>query len=58
MKISGNAPADGPAKDVEIIKPLKCLGNFWKTLEMLLINYEVNLISTCSLTWVISNSTG
>ena len=30
--------------DVEIMVPLKYLSNFWRTLEMLLINCEVNLI--------------
>ena len=30
-------------KDVEIIVPLKYLSNFWKTLEMLLSNCEINL---------------
>ena len=33
-------------KDVEIMVPLKYLSNFWKTLEMPLINCEVNLILT------------
>ena len=28
--------------------PLKYLCNFWKTLEMLLINFEINLILTWS----------
>ena len=28
--------------------PLKYLSNFWKTLEMSLINYEINLILTWS----------
>ena len=46
IKITGNAPADGNTEDVEIIVPLKYLSNFWKTLEMLLINCEVNLIIT------------
>ena len=40
-------------KDVEIMVPLKYLRNFWRTLEMPLINCEVNLIliwsSTCVL---------
>ena len=44
IKIAGNAPADGNTKDVEISVPLKYLGNFWKTLEMSLINCEINLI--------------
>ena len=34
--------------------PLKHISNFWRTLEMRLINCEVNLILTC----VITNSTG
>ena len=46
IKITGNTSADGNTEDVEIIVPLKYLSNFWKTLEMLLINCEVNLIIT------------
>ena len=40
--------------------PLKYLSNFWRTLEMPLINCEVNLILTWSSTCVItvSNSVG
>ena len=37
-------------KDVEIMVPLKYLSNFWRTLEMPLINCEVNLILTWSST--------
>ena len=37
---------------------LKYLSNFWRTLEMPLINCEVNLIFTCSSTCVNNNSTG
>ena len=33
-------------KKVEIMAPLKYLSNFWRTLEMPLINCEVNLILT------------
>ena len=33
--------------------PLKYLSNFWRTLEMSVINYEVNLILTWSSTCVI-----
>ena len=36
--------------------PLKYLSNFWRTLEMPLINCEVNLILTWSSTCVITNS--
>ena len=35
-------------KDVEIMVPLKYLSNFWRTLKVLLINCEVNLILTWS----------
>ena len=48
VKITGETPDDGNTKDVEIIVPLKYLSNFWRTLEMPLINCEVNLI----LTWL------
>ena len=38
--------------------PLKYLSNLWRTLEIPLINCEVNLILTWSSTCVITNSTG
>ena len=44
VKITGNTPAAGNTKDVEIILPLKYLSNFWRTLEMSLINCEVKLL--------------
>ena len=53
IKITGKTPDDGNTKDVEMIVPLKYLSNFWKTLEMPLINCEVNLILTWSPTCVI-----
>ena len=57
VKIIGKTPAADNEK-VEIMVPLKYLSNFWRTLEMLLINCEVNLILTWSSTCVITNSTG
>ena len=45
VKINGNTPNNGNTKFVEIIVLLKYLSNSWKTLEMPLINYKVNLIS-------------
>ena len=48
IKITGNTPADGNAKDVEIILPLKYLSQFQRTLEVPLISCEVNLILTWS----------
>ena len=58
VKITGNTPEADNEKDVEIMVPLKYLSNFWRTLEMPLINSEVNLILTWSSTCVITNSTG
>ena len=40
-------------KNVEIMVPLKYLSNFWRTLEIPLINCEVNLILTWSSTCVL-----
>ena len=57
-KITEKPPAAGDTKDVEIIAPLKYLRNFWRTLEILLINCEVNLILTRSKDCVISSATG
>ena len=57
-KITGNTPVAGNEKDVEIMVPLKYLTNFWRTLEMHLINCEVNLILTWSSACVITNSIG
>ena len=58
VKITGKTPSNGNTKDVEIIVSLKYLSNFWRTLEMPLINCEVNLILTWSKDCVITNSTG
>ena len=58
VKITGKTLNNGNKKDVEIIIPLKYLSNFWRTLEMLLINCEVYLILTWSKDCVITNSTG
>ena len=55
--ITGKTPAPGNGKDVEIMVPLKHLGNFWITLEIPLINCEFNLILTWSSSCVITNST-
>ena len=58
VKIIGKTPNNGNTKDIEIIVPPKHLSNFWRTLEMPLINCEVNLILTWSKDCVITNSTG
>ena len=43
VKITGSTIADDNTKDVKIIVPLKYLRNFWRTLEIPLINCEVSL---------------
>ena len=58
IKITGKTPAGGNTKDVKISVPLKYLSNYWRTLEMPLINCEVNLILTWSKDCVISSVTG
>ena len=46
-KTTGQTGNDG-AENVEIMVPLKYLSNFWRTLEIPLINCEINLILTWS----------
>ena len=58
IKITGKARDDDNEKDVEIMVTLKYLSNFWRTLEMPLINCEVNLILKWSSTYVITDSNG
>ena len=55
IKITGKTPAAGNTKDVEIIVPLKYLSNFWRTLEMSLINCEISLFLTWSSSCAITN---
>ena len=59
IKITGKTPAQDNEQDVEIMVPLKYLSNFWRTLEMPLINCEVNLILQVQedLQWLIQNFT-
>ena len=47
-KITGQTDDDGRIDNVEIMVPLKYLSNFWRTLEIPLINCEVELILTWS----------
>ena len=57
-KITGKPPTGGNTKDVEVVVPLKNLSNFWGTLEIPLINYEINLILTWSEDCVTSFANG
>ena len=58
IKITGKTPDDGNKKDVEIIVLLKYLSNFWRTLEISLINCEVSFTLIWSPNCVIASSTG
>ena len=46
--ITGKLEGNNTEKEVEIVVPLKHLSNFWRTLDMPLINCEINLILTWS----------
>ena len=52
-KITGQTNNDGRIDDVEIMVPLKYLSKFWRTLEMPLINYKVELTLDWSENYVI-----
>ena len=41
LKITGKTPGAGNKEDVEIIVPLKYLSNFWRTLEMTIIQLVI-----------------
>ena len=57
VKLTGKNPAAGKTKDVKRAVSLEYLNNFWRTLEMPLINGEINLILTWSEDFVISFAT-
>ena len=58
MKITGKTIATGNTKDVKIAVPLKCFSNFWRHLEMPLINCEIYLILFWSKDCINSSATG
>ena len=58
VKITAKTPASSNTKDVKIIVPLEYLSNFWRTLEMPLINCEMSVFLTWSSTCITTNSTG
>ena len=53
-KITGQTDHNGKIDNVETMVPLKYLSKFWRTLEIPLINCEVNLILTWSSDCVIN----
>ena len=52
-KITAQTDDDGRIDNVKIMVPLKYLSNFWRTIEMSLINCEVELILAWSVSWVL-----
>ena len=44
--ITGKLEGNNTEKEVEIVVPLKYLNNVWRTLQIPLINCEINLILT------------
>ena len=55
QKVTATKSADG-TKNVKILVPLKYLSNFWRALEMPLINCEINLTLTWSEKCIISSA--
>ena len=53
VKMTDQTEGDDGTKNVEIMVPLKYLSNYWRTLEMTLINCDINLILTWSTNCVI-----
>ena len=53
--ITGKLEGNNTEKKIEIVVPLKHLSNFWRTLDMPLINCEINLILTWSENCVLTN---
>ena len=53
--IIGRLEGDNTEKEAEVVVPLKHLSNFWKTLDIPLINCEINLILTWSKNCVLTS---
>ena len=53
IKITEKTPAAGNTKDVKIAVSLKYLSNFWRTLEMPLVNCDISLILTWSVLFLL-----
>ena len=47
-KIIGSTPADKNTLDREVIVSLKYLSNFWRSLDLPLINWQIELDLTCT----------
>ena len=58
INMIGKTPVAGNTKEVKIAVPLKYVSTFWKTLEIPLINCEINVILTWPTDCVISSAAG
>ena len=58
VELTRSTPKNGNIKDVKITVPYKYFSNFWRTLEISLINCEINLILTWSADCVFYFATG
>ena len=54
VKSIGSAPDNASRLNKEVIGPLKYLSNFWKSLNLLLINSEIELNLSCPKESIIS----
>ena len=46
-KVTGRTPDDNNTLDAEVVVPLKYLSNFWRFLNLSLINCEIELDLIC-----------
>ena len=53
--ITGKLEGINTAKDVDVVMPLKHFSNFWRTLDMPLVNCEIDLILLWSAKCVLTN---
>ena len=58
IKLTRKTPVAGNREDFKVVVPLKYLNDFWRSLEMPLINCEINFSLTWSEDCVISSTTG
>ena len=47
-KIIGSTPADNNTLDKEVVAPLNYLSNFWRSLDLPLINWQIELDLRCT----------
>ena len=47
-KMTGSTPNNGNKLNAEVVVSLKYLSNFWKSLDLLLINREIEFDLSCS----------